>query len=71
MAIEFMVIERIVSAHERHPDDRTNPGFSGGESETMMLRNYGIKVWKLVTVISEPVSHDTSRRVFYLTRDAV
>ncbi|KAA0212036.1 hypothetical protein EDM80_10755 [bacterium] len=69
MAIEYLVIERIVSAHERHPEDRANPGFSGGESETMMLRNYGLQGWKLVTVISEPVSHDNSRRVFYLMRE--
>ena len=68
MAIEYMVIERIVSAHERHPDDRANPGFSGVDTEVMTLRNYGLQGWQLVSVISEPVSHDTSRRVFYLTR---
>ena len=35
----------------------------------MTLRNYGLQGWKLVSVITEPVSHDTSRRVFYLTRE--
>jgi hypothetical protein len=69
MAIEYMVIERIVSASERHPVDRTNPGFSGVDPEVMTLRNYGLQGWRLVSVITEPVSHDSSRRVFYMSRE--
>ncbi len=69
MAIEYLVIERLVGAHERHPEDRANPGFSGVDSESMMLLNHGAKGWKLVTVVSEPVSHDHNRRVFYLWRE--
>lgn len=69
MAIEYLVIERVVGAHERHPEDRTNPGFSGVDSESMTLMNYGSKGWRLISVITEPVSHDHSRRVFYLQRE--
>ncbi len=69
MAIEYMVVERVVSAHERHTEDRANPGFSGVDSESMMLLNYGAKGWRLISVISESVSHDQSRRVFYLSRE--
>ncbi|MCC6465279.1 MAG: hypothetical protein IT463_08075 [Planctomycetes bacterium] len=68
MAREYLVVERIVDAHERHEKDRANPGFSGVDIESMMLRNYGSQGWALVSVVSEPVSHDQSRRVFYLTR---
>jgi len=68
MPVEYLVIERLVNAHERHEQDRSNPGFSGVDVESMMLRNYGEKGWELSAVISEPVSHDQARRVFYLSR---
>jgi hypothetical protein len=68
MATEHMVVERIVSASERHEADNKNPGFFGVDSESMMLRNYGAQNWRLVSVITEPVSLDQCRRVFYLER---
>lgn len=66
---EYVVIERIVNAHERHEADKNNPGFSGVDTEAMMLRNYAQQGYRLVSVITERVSNDDSRRVFYLTRD--
>jgi hypothetical protein len=36
----------------------------------MMLRNYAQQGYQLVSVITEPVSQDDSRRVFYLVREA-
>jgi hypothetical protein len=66
---EYVVVERIVSANERHESDNNNPGFCGVDSEAMMLRNYAQQGYRLVSVITEPVSNDESRRVFYLTRD--
>ncbi|MBK9975247.1 MAG: hypothetical protein IPP14_10800 [Planctomycetes bacterium] len=68
MPIEYVVIERIVNVHERHEQDRSNPGFSGVDVEAMTLRNYGEKNWVLTTVLTEPVSHDQFRRVFYFQR---
>lgn len=68
MPIEYLVIERIVEAHERHEPDRSNPGFSGVDHESMTLRNYGQQGWELVSVVSEPVSGEQNRRVFYLRR---
>jgi hypothetical protein len=67
---EYLVVERIVNAHERHEADKNNPGFSGVDSESMMLRNYAQQGYRLVSVITEPVSQDDSRRVFYLVREA-
>ncbi|MCZ7607255.1 MAG: hypothetical protein M5U25_14535 [Planctomycetota bacterium] len=69
-AAEYLVVERIVNAHERHEADKNNPGFSGVDSESMMLRNYAQQGYRLVSVITEPVSQDDSRRVFYLVREA-
>ncbi|MCB9933762.1 MAG: hypothetical protein H6841_10120 [Planctomycetes bacterium] len=69
-AAEYLVVERIVNAHERHETDKNNPGFCGVDSESMMLRNYAQQGYRLVSVITEPVSQDDSRRVFYLTREA-
>lgn len=68
-AAEYMVVERIVNAHERHDADKNNPGFSGVDVETMMLRNYAQQGFRLVSVITESVSNEDSRRVFYLTRE--
>ena len=68
-AAEYMVVERIVPNHERHEPDKNNPGFSGVDVESMMLRNYSQQGFRLISVITEPVSSDESRRVFYLTRD--
>ena len=68
-AAEYMVVERFVPSHERHEGDKNNPGFSGVDVEAMMLRNYAQQGFRLVSVISEPVSGDESRRVFYLTRE--
>jgi len=68
-AAEYVVVERIVNAHERHDADKNNPGFSGVDSESMMLRNYAQQGYRLVSVITERVSNDDSRRVFYLTRE--
>ena len=65
---EYIVVERIVNAHERHDADKNNPGFSGVDVEAMMLRNYAQQGYSLVSVITERVSNDDSRRVFYLTR---
>ena len=66
---EYMVVERVVNAHERHDADKNNPGFSGVDVETMMLRNYAQQGFRLVSVITESVSNDENRRVFYLTRE--
>jgi hypothetical protein len=68
-ASEYMVVERVVAVSETHDADKNNPGFSGVASETMMLRNYAQKGYRLVSVISERVSDISSRRVFYLTKD--
>lgn len=68
-AAEYVVVERIVNAHERHEADKNNPGFSGVDVEAMMLRNYAQQGYRLVSVITEPVSQDDNRRVFYLTRE--
>lgn len=68
-AAEYVVVERIVGADERHDADNNNPGFSGVDVEAMMLRNYAQQGYRLVSVITEAVSRDDSRRVFYLTRD--
>lgn len=68
-ASEYMVVERLVNADERHDADKNNPGFFGVDPEAMMLRNYAQQGFRLISVISEPVSHSTARRVFYLTRD--
>ena len=68
MATEFVVVERLVHASERNDKDANNPGFSGVDSETMMLRNYGQQGFKLVSVITEEVSREESRRVFYLMK---
>lgn len=70
MPNEFIAVERIVNQHERHDADARNPGFAGVDSETMMLRNYGQQGYALVSVITEPVSHDQQRRVFYLMKQA-
>jgi hypothetical protein len=68
-AAEYMVVERIAQASERHDADKNNPGFAGVESETMMLRNYAQKGFRLVSVITERVADGMARRVFYLTKD--
>jgi hypothetical protein len=68
-ASEYMVVERIVQTSERHDADKNNPGFAGVESETMMLRNYAQKGFRLVSVVSERVADGIARRVFYLCRD--
>ncbi|MCB9893190.1 MAG: hypothetical protein H6839_01925 [Planctomycetes bacterium] len=68
-AAEYMVVERIVNADERHEADKNNPGFSGVDVEAMMLRNYAQQGYRLVSVITEPSGRDSSRRVFYLTRE--
>ncbi len=68
MPNEFVVVERIVHAGERNDKDANNPGFSGVDSETMMLRNYGQQGYKLVSVITEDISREESRRVFYLMK---
>lgn len=70
MTREYMVVERIVTASERHEADKNNPGFFGVDSESMMLRNYGAQKWRLISVITEAVSLDQCRRVFYLEREA-
>lgn len=70
MPNEFIVVERIVNQHERHDPDAKNPGFFGVDSETMMLRNYGQLGYALVSVVTEPVSHDQFRRLFYLMKTA-
>jgi hypothetical protein len=70
MPNEFMVVERIVNVAERHDPDVRNPGFSGVDAESMMLRNYGEQGYTLVSVITEPVSGQESRRVFYMMRKA-
>ena len=67
-ADEYMVVERMVSAHERHEADKNNPGFSGVDVEAMMLRNYAQQGYRLISVVTERVSNDDSRRVFYLCR---
>jgi hypothetical protein len=68
-AAEYVVVERIVNAHERHDADKNNPGFNGVDVEAMMLRNYAQQGYRLISVITEPVSQDDNRRVFYLTRE--
>jgi hypothetical protein len=68
-ASEYVVVERIVEAHERHEADSKNPDFFGVDLEAMMLRNYAQQGFKLVSVISEPVSQEQSRRVFYLCKE--
>jgi hypothetical protein len=68
MPNEFVVVERVVNAQERHDADARNPGFSGVDVESMMLRNYGQQGYRLVSVITEPISGHESRRVFYLMR---
>jgi hypothetical protein len=68
MPNEFVVVERIVQAGERNDKDANNPGFSGVDSETMMLRNYGHQGYALVSVVSEEISREESRRVFYLMK---
>lgn len=70
MANEFVVVERIVNNVERHDPDGRNPGFSGVDAESMMLRNYGEQGFTLVSVITEPISGQECRRVFYLMRKA-
>jgi len=68
-AAEYVVVERIVASDERHDADKNNPGFHGVDVEAMMLRNYAQQGYRLVSVVTEPVSRDDNRRVFYLTRD--
>lgn len=68
-AAEYVVVERIVPADEEHDADNNNPGFNGVDVEAMMLRNYAQQGYRLVNVITEPMSRDNNRRVFYLTRD--
>lgn len=68
-AAEYLVVERIVGADESYDPDKNNPGFSGVDSESMMLRNYAQQGYRLVTVISERKANNDLRRVFYLTRD--
>jgi hypothetical protein len=69
MPNEFVVVERIVSAGERHDPDARNPGFFGIDTETMMLSNYGQQGYKLVSVITDIISREESRRVFYLMKE--
>ena len=70
MAAEYLVIERVVQNDERHPDDRSNPGFAGVDVESMMLVNYARHGWRLVSVISAPASGmSASRRVFYFVKE--
>lgn len=68
MTNEFMVVERLVAGNERNDADNNNPDFFGVGNESMMLRNYGTQGWSLVSVISEQLSSDQTRRVFYLQR---
>lgn len=68
-AAEYMVVERIVSTDEKNDADKNNPGFTGVDVEAMMLRNYAQQGFRLVSVVSESITRDSNRRVFYLTRD--
>ena len=70
MTNEFMVVERIVANSERNDPDINNPDFFGVDTESMMLRNYGEQGWSLVSVISEQLGTEQTRRVFYLQRSA-
>ena len=70
MINEFLTVERLVSSSERNEPDTKNPDFFGVDTESMMLRNYGEQGWNLVSVISEQLGTDQTRRVFYLQRAA-